>query len=175
MARWRTSMEALLRERERDLVGYAFLISGDAARTGDLVKDSLVRVFTRHGGIGEPSAAERLVRREIVSIYLHREARRRRWRALKQLTEPHDWVAEPLGDHSDDPVAEVLFTLPPIERVCLILHALDNLTVAQVSEETSVPPERVRTYLRDGIRRIGNRLEPLDEIDFDSAPVTDLG
>lgn len=174
MADWRTSMEGLLHERERALVGYAYLVSGDAAQAGDLVKYALVATFDRRRGALAPAPAERLVRRAIASLYLERESRRRRWRAVKQLIRPHDWASDgPPGEGVADPIAAALHALPPRERVCLILHTLDNLTVAQVAQELGIPPERVRAHLRDGARRLGTRLGPLEEIDPDSATVTD--
>jgi RNA polymerase sigma factor (sigma-70 family) len=174
MADWRTSMEGLLRERERALVGYAYLVSGDPAQSCDLVKDALVATFDRRRGALAPAPAERLVRRAITSSYLKQESRHRRWRAVKQLIHPHDWADDDLDDEQPaDPIAAALHALPPRERVCLILHTLDNLTVVQVAQQLGILPERVRAHLRDGVRRLGNRLGPLEELDPDAAVVSD--
>jgi RNA polymerase sigma factor (sigma-70 family) len=174
MAEWRTSMEGLLRERERALVGYAYLVSGDPAQACDLVKDALVSTFDRRHGALAPAPAERLVRRAIASSFLKHESRHLRWRAIKQLIRPHDWVAdEPREEQPTDPVAAALQALPSRERVCLILLTLDNLTVAQIAQELGIPPERVRAHLSNGVKHLGTRLGPLEEIDPDSAVVSD--
>jgi DNA-directed RNA polymerase specialized sigma24 family protein len=167
-------MEGLLRERERALVGYAYLVSGDATHACNLVKDSLVATFGGRRGVLAPATAERLVRRSIATRFLKQDSRHRRWCAVKQLVRPHDWATDERGNEPPtDRVTAVLHTLPARERVCLILHTVDNLTIAQVAQELAIPPERVRAHVRDGIRRIGTKLGPLEEIDLDSAIVTD--
>ena len=78
MAEWHDAMEALMRDRERALLGYAYLVCGNATDAQDLVQDALVKTFSRPRPGLTSLKAEAYVRRAITTTYVDRYRRRQR-------------------------------------------------------------------------------------------------
>ena len=70
MSDWRATMEPLVRERERALLGYAYLVCGDPVQAQDLVQDALVKTFSKPRAGLEIAKAEAYVRRAITTVYI---------------------------------------------------------------------------------------------------------
>ena len=88
MAAWLEGMERLVRERERALLGYAYLVCGDPHRAQDLVQDALVKTFSRPREGLTPAKAEAYVRRAITTIYVDQYRRQQRWSRVQHLFRP---------------------------------------------------------------------------------------
>ena len=85
MAEWQDTMERLVRDRERALLGYAYLVCGDPTRAQDLVQDALVRTFARERKGLTVFAAEGYVRRAITSVFIDEYRRSQRWDRVHSL------------------------------------------------------------------------------------------
>ena len=90
MAEWHDAMEALMRDRERALLGYAYLVCGNAAEAQDLVQDALVKTFSRPRPGLTSLKAEAYVRRAITTTYVDRYRRHQRWLAVQHLFRAND-------------------------------------------------------------------------------------
>lgn len=163
MADWQQSLDAVVRARGAALVGYAFLLSGDRREAEDLVQDALVKTYSRGRVTGGPENVEGYVRRAILSTYLDGFRRRKRWAAIRHLTEPGPSPAP--ADQSVDrmDVRTALAQLSPRERACLVLRFYEDLTVPRIAEALSLSQGTVKRYLSDATRRMEQLLGPVHD------------
>lgn len=78
MAQWQDTMEQLVRDRERALLSYAYLVCGNPTEAQDLVQDALVRTFSKTRPGLTAVKAESYVRRAITTIYIDQYRRGQR-------------------------------------------------------------------------------------------------
>ena len=172
---WRRTVSELLRQRERALLGYAYLVSCDEESAARLAERATVAVFSRLRSPRGTANAETVIRRVLVSDYLGREGRRRRWAAARQFARPHDWTPDRHSRGStfsrDDPTIAALRTLAPHERVCLVLHVIDDLEVRDIALLLGAPPDRVRSALREAVSRLEGHFGRFEALELDTAPV----
>jgi DNA-directed RNA polymerase specialized sigma24 family protein len=67
---WEHVLDTLVRERGPALVRYAAPLTGDLGDADELVQEALIRSFSQGRPLREALAAERYVRRAILSIFL---------------------------------------------------------------------------------------------------------
>jgi len=157
-------MERLVRERERALLGYAYVVCGDPHLAQDLVQDALVKTFSRPRE-GLPQAkVEAYVRRAITTIYVDKYRRQQRWARVQHLFRPVivQESTTPYSDLSAD-VATALADLPPRVRACIVLRFFDDLTVPDIASQLGLAPGSVKRYLADGLHALELRLGNLDD------------
>lgn len=165
MSHWRTVLEAVVRDRRADLVGYACLYTSDRAAAEDLVQEALVRVFSRTRNLTTAPEAEQYVRRAIRTAFLDLARKRRTWRGKEHLfaeasetSGPEDAVQAGLD------VRAALAALSPRQRACIVLRHFDDLPVAEIAGELGVTAGAVKRYLNEGTAKL--RVS-LDVPDFD--------
>ncbi|WP_062521833.1 sigma-70 family RNA polymerase sigma factor [Demequina silvatica] len=164
MSEWREIMAQLVRDRERALLGYAYVVCGDGAMAQDLVQDALVRTFSRPRPGLTAVKAEAYVRRAITSVYIDGYRRDQRWRRVEHLFRPAPAAVDPLaGVEAGADVLEALATLAPRERACVVLRFFDDLTVPDIARHLGLAPGSVKRYLHDGLGRLELLLGPLDD------------
>jgi RNA polymerase sigma factor (sigma-70 family) len=173
MADWRQTMEDLVRDRERALLGYAYLVCGDPTQAQDLVQDALVRTFSKPRPGLTILKAEAYVRRAITSTYVDHYRRRQRWTRVQHLFRPGERTDGEIGavDMSAD-VADAVASLPPRERACVLLRFFDDLTVPQIGLQLGIAEGSVKRYISDGIRKLERNLGPLEDAETETAPAT---
>lgn len=166
MADWLDGMERLVKERERALLGYAYVVCGDATLAQDLVQDALVKTFSKPRGDLHPSKTEAYVRRAIVTLYVDHYRRQQRWTRVQHLFSTPETSASttPFSDLSAD-VATALADLPPRVRACVVLRFFDDLTVPDIATQLGLAPGSVKRYLSDGLHALELRLGSLDDAD----------
>lgn len=174
MSEWQDTMEWLVRERERALLGYAYVVCGDANQAQDLVQDALVKTFSRSRNI-TPGKAEAYVRRAIATLYVDQYRRQQRWNRVQHLFREAEGTVSPtpFADLSAD-VATALNALPPRVRACVVLRFFDDLTVPEIARQLSLAPGSVKRYLSDGLKALELRLGPLDDAELATADVADV-
>lgn len=175
MADWHDTMTALMRDRERALIGYAYLVCGDPVQAQDLVQDALVKTFSRPRPGLTAAKAEGYVRRAITSVYVDQYRRRQRWQRVQHLFKPatDDDHAPDVDMHAD--VTEALSILPPRERACVMLRFFDDLTVPEIARQLGIAPGSVKRYLSDAIHKLERVMGPLDDGAVETAEVTEPG
>jgi RNA polymerase sigma-70 factor (ECF subfamily) len=163
MAEWQGTMERLVRDRERALLSYAYLVCGDPVQAQDLVQDALVRTFSKERQISVVKA-EGYVRRAITTIYIDQYRRRQRWQRVQHLFTGDEAAREQFGViEAGADVADALATLPPRVRACVVLRYFDDLTVPQIGRQLGIAGGTVKRYLSDGLRQLELALGPLDD------------
>ncbi len=169
MAEWHDAMEALIRDRERALLGYAYLVCGNATDAQDLVQDALVKTFSRpRPGLTAPKA-EAYVRRAITTTYVDRYRRRQRWNAVQHLFRPGEAFVDAMPElDMEADIQAALALLPPRERACVVLRYFDDLTVPQIGRQLGIAGGSVKRYLADGIARLERSLGSLEDAYSDS-------
>lgn len=172
MADWRQTMEDLVRDRERALLGYAYLVCGDSTQAQDLVQDALVRTFSKPRPGLTILKAEAYVRRAITSAYVDQYRRHQRWSRVQHLFRPRDRTEDSIvGIDMGADVADAIASLPPREKACILLRFFDDLTVPQIALQLGIAEGSVKRYLSDGIGRLERCLGPLEDAQMETAPV----
>ncbi|WP_062071227.1 sigma-70 family RNA polymerase sigma factor [Demequina sediminicola] len=170
MAHWRDTMEQLVRDRERALLSYAYLVCGDAVQAQDLVQDALVRTFSRERKGLTAAKAEGYVRRAITSAFVDGYRRRQRWQRVQHLFTPADVAPDRFGQvEAGSDIHEALATLPPRPRACVVLRYFDDLTIGQIARHLGIAEGTVKRYVSDGLDQLQLALGPLDDADAAAA------
>ncbi|GIG29552.1 SigE family RNA polymerase sigma factor [Cellulomonas marina] len=155
---------ALVRERGRGLVAYAYLLTGRMGEAEDVVQDALVKTVVRARDGVDLDLAEAYVRRAILTTFVDGHRRRRRWQdLLPRLGAGSD---RPAPDAADRVTAQVavraaLATLPRRERACVVLRFYEDLSVPEIAGELGVSEGAVKRYLHTGTRRLEEQLGAL--------------
>lgn len=172
MAEWQETMEQLVRDRERALLGYAYLVCGDPHRSQDLVQEALVRTFSRERRGLTAVKAEAYVRRAITSVFIDQYRRGQRWERVSHLFRPQDALTDPIyAVEAGSDVATALATLPPRVRACVVLRYFDDLTVPAIARHLGIAEGTVKRYVSDGLAQLELAMGPL-ETDEETTDVT---
>lgn len=175
MAEWRDTMEQLVRDRERALLGYAYVVCGNPTQAQDLVQDALVRTFSKPRPGLSAVKAEGYVRRAITSVYIDQYRRSQRWKRVQHVFAPGDTFQEDFAAvEAGAEVSDALATLPPRVRACVVLRYFDDLTVPEISRQLGIAGGTVKRYLSDGIAQLELALGPLEDADVSTADVVDV-
>lgn len=176
MAHWRDMMEQLVRERERALLSYAYLVCGDPTQAQDLVQDALVRTFSRERKGLTAVKAEGYVRRAITTAYVDQYRRGQRWLRVQHLFRPDAYAPDRMGQvEAGSDVNEALATLPPRVRACVVLRFFDDLTVPQIARQLGLAEGTVKRYLSDGLGQLELALGPLEDASTADAEASPVG
>lgn len=147
MATWPAVLDDLVRTRRASLVGYAALLTGDLASAEDIVHDAIIRAFSRGREFTHVNKADAYVRRTIVTVFIDRTRRERRFAAAApSLAERSDAAVAP--DSSVD-LDRALASLSPQLRVATVLRFFDDLTVPQVAQRMGLAEGTVKRYLHE--------------------------
>lgn len=175
MSDWRDIMEQLVRDRERALLGYAYLVCGNPTQAQDLVQDALVRTFSKPRPGLTALKAEGYVRRAITSVFIDEYRRGQRWKRVQHLftgpdTAPDAFAAVEAGTD----VIEALATLPPRVRACVVLRYFDDMSIPEIARQLGIATGTVKRYVSDGIGLLELALGPLEDASASGADVVDV-
>jgi RNA polymerase sigma-70 factor (sigma-E family) len=121
--------------RQRALLRTAYVLTGNHHAAEDLVQTALARVYLSWNRIRDKQALDAYVRRAMVNE--HTSWWRRAWRRLEHTTDelPNRPAAEPdLGAEDRDELKEFVHSLPPRQRVAIVLRYLEGLSEAETAE-----------------------------------------
>lgn len=151
MSTWAQTLDELVRERGGALYGYAYVLTGDSHAADDLLQDALVRAFRRSRGDMPLDAAHAYVKRAMQTALIdgHRRAAARPRRDHRDADRvEQDWTR---AADTRDALLEAVHSLPPRERMCLIMRYFDGLNAASIARELGLAPGTVRRYLADAV------------------------
>lgn len=164
MAPWQDTMEQLVRDRERALLSYAYLVCGDPVQAQDLVQEALVRTFSQERRGLTAAKAEGYVRRAITSSFVDQYRRQQRWRRVQHLFSPDAVAPDGFGQvEAGSDISQALATLPPRVRACVVLRFFDDLTVPQIARQLGIAEGTVKRYLSDAMSQLQLALGPLED------------
>ncbi|MGL5928263.1 MAG: SigE family RNA polymerase sigma factor [Dermatophilaceae bacterium] len=122
-----------VRARQRALVRFAYLISGNAHEAEDLVQSALARVYRRWDAIH--TGPDAYVRRTIVNENASRW--RRAWRHREVVDSGLVQVLDPPASEPSGPDADLwsrIQRLPRQQRAVVVLRYYEDLTEAQTAQ-----------------------------------------
>jgi RNA polymerase sigma-70 factor (ECF subfamily) len=155
VSEWRTVLEALVRDRQGSLIGYASLYAADRAAAEDLVQEALVRVFARARDLRSVPAAEQYVRLAIRTSFIDHARKQKTWRGKEYLFASANAARGPeVPVQVGMDVRAALGTLSPRERACIVLRFFEDLPVAAIAQELGVGTGSVKRYLSDGSAKL---------------------
>ncbi len=133
-------------ERQRGLLRFGMVLTGDARLAEEIVQEVLVRAYERWAHIGAVENTNAYVRRMVVNEFLS-------WRRKWSRAEPFDPVAHGIAqsDHADmyverDAVLAELAKLPRRQRAVLVLRYYDGLSDREIAEVLGCSTGTVRGY-----------------------------
>lgn len=164
MSKWQPVAEALMRERYRPLVAYAYLLERDQAAAEDLVQDALVRTFTRSARFDNIPQAEAYVRRAITSRFIDDARSRQRRHSRERALAPREAVESHAGGvEADADLAAAMAALAPRVRACVALRYLADQSLAQTADALHISQGTVKRYVHDGVVALSAALgAPMD-------------
>jgi RNA polymerase sigma-70 factor (sigma-E family) len=139
--------------RQRAMVRFAYLLTGDAHEAEDLVQSAFAKVYRRWDAIS--SFPDAYVRRTIVNENASRW--RRVWRHREvvdsRLVEVVDPAARDVAGHDAQLWARVL-GLPRQQRAVIVLRYYEDLTEAQTAEILGCTVGTVKSHTSRAIRSL---------------------
>jgi RNA polymerase sigma-70 factor (sigma-E family) len=140
---------------------YAFVLTGDAQRSQDLVQTALVKAYRRWRWVVRAGHPDAYVRRIVTTSYLD-------WRRLRssgeQPVETLPDVAASGADPADrvadrDEVRRALATLTPQQRAVLVLRHYEGYDDAAIAAVLGCSEGTVRAHASRGGRRLRDVLQ----------------
>jgi RNA polymerase sigma-70 factor (sigma-E family) len=148
--------EEYVAQRGRALERYAYVLTGDAHRSQDLVQTALVTAYRRWGRIVRTDNPEVYVRQIVTTAYL--DWRRRRSNAESPTAELPD-----TGSQRDDPgervvvrdqVRRAFAALTPAQRAVMVLRHLEGYDDEAIARVLRCSTATVRSHASRGTHRM---------------------
>jgi RNA polymerase sigma-70 factor (ECF subfamily) len=158
----RAAFEELFHLYEKPLTNYLFRLSGNRARSEDLLQDAFLRLW-KAAPTYEPSAkVSTYIFRIAHNLFLN-DAARRREKALESME------AETRSDPSSDlnrrelqsQVQRAVESLPEGEREVLLLSEYNGFKYAEISEILGIPVGTVKSRMFSAVQRLKEALKDL--------------
>lgn len=131
--------------RQRRLLGFAYLLTGDRFAAEDLVQAALARTYLHWRRLRHSDSAEAYVRRVIVNE--HRSVWRRAWKRRE-----HPWAELPEDAAPDGPDVEgrdalwrLVLTLPTRQRAAVVLRYFEDLSETETAEVLGIAVGTVKS------------------------------
>ena len=156
------------------LGAYGYVLTGSQSAGEELAQAAIVKVFVRSRGLDNVRAAEAYVRAAMRSIYIDGLRRETLWRRVRVAQAVPDQQPDAAAEISEaDSVQRALATLAPQVRAAVVLHYLDDLSVADVAQQMRVAVGTVKRYLADGRAQLAPLLGDEDGDASERVPVVE--
>jgi RNA polymerase sigma-70 factor (sigma-E family) len=148
------AFEDFMRQRQRALLRFAMVLTGDAQRAEDIVSDVLGRAWEKWERIGSLAEPNAYVRRMVVNEFLS-------WKRLTKRTLPRGDVAQLIDDARPDyansasnpefvlsersAMVGALARLPRKQRAALVLRYYEGLSDTEIATVLGCGPGTVRS------------------------------
>jgi RNA polymerase sigma-70 factor (ECF subfamily) len=150
-------------EEGASLVRLARVFCDDRNAAEDLVQEAFIRLHRSAGSIRDLGRAPAFLRSIVIN--LARDHNRRGLMSLRHRASAEPPVPPMAPDEravrhdEDDEVLAALRTLPDRQRVCLVLHYYEELSIGEVAETLRISTNSVKTHCRRGLAALESRLE----------------
>lgn len=134
--------------RQRSLLRFAMVLTGDGPESDELVADVLARVYERWSRIEHLEQINAYVRRMIVNEFVSRRRRGRRLVPLPDMSVVADLTSDPAGDHAErDALLRLLAELPPKQRAAVVLRYYEGLPDDEIAQAMGCRASSVRSNI----------------------------
>ena len=142
------SFDAFYARAYAHVAGQAYLLVGDLGEAQDVAQEAFVRALARWRTVSTLDDPVGWTRRVAINLAISRWRRHRNaLTAWRRRADP-ETSAGPGADRLA--VVDALRGLPPRQRAALVLHHMDDLSVADVARELGVPEGTVKSDLSRG-------------------------
>jgi RNA polymerase sigma-70 factor (sigma-E family) len=144
------------RDRTRELLRSAYLLTGDQHLAEDLVQASLARTYVAWRRLDDPANAEAYTRKVMYRLQISWWRRRKlRESITAELPEPRREGTDPT-DAADVRIVlrAALLKLPPRQRAVLVLRFFEDRTGAEAAELLDVTIGTVKSQTAKGLARL---------------------
>ncbi|HYJ74339.1 MAG TPA: SigE family RNA polymerase sigma factor [Kineosporiaceae bacterium] len=140
---------------------YAFVLTGDAQRSQDLVQTALVKAYRRWRWVVRAGHPDAYVRRIVTTSYLDwRRLRSSGERPVETLPDVATTDADPADRVADrDELRRALATLTPQQRAVLVLRHYEGYDDAAIAAVLGCSEGTVRAHASRGGRRLREALQ----------------
>ncbi len=138
----RARLDALFRERFDPLVRLATLLTGSTDTAEELVMDAFSRLAPRLEVVAEPAAYLR------TSVVNGARSHHRRLHTVRRHPVPR---AAGVWDPEIDELWQLLATLRPDVRACVVLRFYEDLSVPDIAAQLELPAGTVKSHLHRAI------------------------
>jgi RNA polymerase sigma-70 factor (sigma-E family) len=151
---------------------YAYVLTGDAQRSQDLVQTALVKAYRRWSWVVRSGHPDAYVRRIVTTSFL--DWRRRRGSREQVLADPPE-PRTTVPDHAErvavrDEVRRALGTLTPQQRAVLVLRHYEGYDDAAIAALLGCSAGTVRTHASRGAQRLRAVLQPVPQPTSEPTP-----
>lgn len=134
-------------DRAPGLFHAAWLLTGDAHHSEDLVQTALAKTYSRYAGFDDDRRFEAYVRTTMYRTFVS-WWRRLSWRSEFATAAPPDGVAGPAADSAgSEDVRRALAELPRVQRAVIVLRYFEDRSTKQVAELLGMPPGTVTSHV----------------------------
>ena len=145
----------------------AYLMVGDVTLAQDLVQEALTKTYVAWPRLRDVANAEAYTRRAITTTAIS-WFRRKGWSAERSTDRPPEGAS---GDHAEDVATSTalwaaLQSLPPRQRVAVVLRFYDDLTEVQTAAAMGCAVGTVKSQVSAALTKLRARLG--DDLLFDS-------
>jgi RNA polymerase sigma-70 factor (ECF subfamily) len=158
----------------------ALAITRDEKAAEDILQDAFLRIYTYAGTIDDTMPLGPWLYRVTVNLAYSWTSRVKRWLyslqdTLDRLTSPGHWYPEAVTEEREwqQALQQAIDGLPTNQRVVIILHYLEGLSLKEIAYVTDVPEGTVKSrlyYARESLRKVildrERRLVPEVAYDF---------
>ena len=148
---------AFVHARSASLFRTAYLLTGDHQRAGELLRNTLVKVYRRWPRVSARDQPDSFARRVLVNEVASHWRRRP---SAEPRTRLRDSDARGKTGHALDSRAvwDAVLTLPPRQRAVLVLRFHEDLTDAETAEVLGIAVGSVASHTRAATQRLAGLL-----------------
>jgi RNA polymerase sigma-70 factor (ECF subfamily) len=140
-----TAFEAFFRAEHPKLVALGWALTGDSETARELAQEALLRAYRDWAKVADYDNPGGWVRRVVVNLATDRHRRRRSEEAALSRMPPSEPAA--LLDPATDHWWRAVRSLPEGQRTAVVLHYLEDMSVADVAATLGVSEGTVKTQL----------------------------
>ena len=157
------SFEALVNAHVDRLFSIALRILGDRGDAEEAAQDALVRAYRALGGYDYGRIRELRLRPWLTTIVVNVCRNRTRVRRVKTTELGFEPGTEPAVDpvarrDARDAWARLLATLPPAQRIAIVLRHVDGLSYAEMAEALDKPEGTLKAQVHRGLATLRDAL-----------------
>ncbi|WP_027344695.1 SigE family RNA polymerase sigma factor [Hamadaea tsunoensis] len=152
---WTSEFSDYFAARAGRLRRVAYALCGDWHLAEDLVQQAFLQLY-RHWKRLDPTTIDAYARRTLINAYLSMQRKRRHELVTADLPEPPPGSGVDVAARLD--MRRALDTLPPRQRVLVVLRHLEDVSVAEAAEILGIAEGTVKSQTAHGLAKLRGAL-----------------